>query len=647
MEAKIIDRYRNKIITGNVLEEIKQIPDNSIDCVITSPPYWALRDYKIESVVWDGDSECEHEWQTEEKKDPMDRNGYGIHDAPKENKKIKHAKKWEMEKHRTGFCCKCGAWLGQLGLEPTIELYIQHLIQIFDEIKRVLRPTGTCWVNLGDVYASSPAGNKETINQGDGVYSRLMKRHTNGGESSITPKPKQYEVPIKSLCLLPFRFATEMVNRGWILRNTLIWHKLNALPSSVKDRFTVDFEYIFFFVKSNKPQYWVNTRTGEITNRKPKGINGEEGKDWEWQDCPRCKYGVNWREQEERGYEIGALDPHRAALRGGLALKRSDPSQIAIEHGYDPEGICPVCGRTWKRHASPNAKDRQNGIRREFMPCVQISQEQDEQLNNLKMQELSYSFNYRTSYAYRKGDNCPQFRLSDSEKEYAEKGICHRCKGTGKVKRPLWTGKDYYFKQQKEPIKESTIIRSLRKTNKNKSSNGEYGGLNLDNQIKLKSKIINNEINGRNMRSVWSISTQPFKGSHFAVFPPRLIEPIIKAGCPERICNECELPLETIIKKEYVGASMYRGAHVVGDGEDTQGGIYNIPRENAFEKTIGQSSCGHDNYAKGIVLDPFMGSGTVAVVAKQLGRDYIGIEANPEYVKMAEQRLKEIGENLF
>ena len=144
-------KIKNKIFNGNALDVLKTFTEKSIDMAITSPPYWGLRDYGID---------------------------------------------------------------GQLGLEPTFDLYIKHLCDIFDETKRVLKDEATLWVNIGDTYDKN-----------------------------------------KSLIGIPFRFAIEMINRGWILRNTLIWHKNSVMPSSVKDRFTLDFEYIFFF-SMNKKYYF-------------------------------------------------------------------------------------------------------------------------------------------------------------------------------------------------------------------------------------------------------------------------------------------------------------------------------------------------------------------------------------------------------
>jgi DNA modification methylase len=167
-----------RIINGDCLEVLKTLPDESIDCVVTSPPYWALRDYGCE---------------------------------------------------------------GQLGLEPTFQEYIDKLCNIFDEVKRVLKKEGTCWVNIGDTYSSGTKGSgcpsdKQLPNKGSRYEVRKLDS----------------ELQDKCLCQIPSRFAIEMTNRGWILRNEIIWHKPNCMPSSAEDRFTVDFEKVFFFVKSKK-----------------------------------------------------------------------------------------------------------------------------------------------------------------------------------------------------------------------------------------------------------------------------------------------------------------------------------------------------------------------------------------------------------
>lgn len=235
----------NEIIKGNSLEVLQTLPGESINCIVTSPPYWGLRDYGIEPIIWDGDADCEHEWGKARKIPATTQwNTGGVFD-PKNRKVV------QEEKYIGQFCKKCGAWKGSLGLEPIFELYIKHLCTIFDETKRVLRKDGTCWVNLGDTYNNSTNGGKLASDK-SGLCSG-KGRNPKLDNSVFVIRDKQC-LPTKSLCLIPQRFAIEMVNRGWICRNVIIWHKPNCMPSSAKDRFTVDFEYLFFFVKNKK--YW-------------------------------------------------------------------------------------------------------------------------------------------------------------------------------------------------------------------------------------------------------------------------------------------------------------------------------------------------------------------------------------------------------
>ena len=204
---------KEMLIQGNALTELKKLGSESIDCCITSPPYYALRDYKVE---------------------------------------------------------------GQLGLEKTFQEYLDNLIQIFIQVKRVLKKTGTCWVVMGDTYAGSGHGQKDTGKHGyDPSVMATMK-----------DKPKNEGYPSKSLLMIPSRFAIQMIDNGWILRNDIIWYKPNCMPSSAKDRFTVDYEHIFFFTKDKK--YYFKTQYEEysegsrdyikrsITERFPFGKKGIE-----------------------------------------------------------------------------------------------------------------------------------------------------------------------------------------------------------------------------------------------------------------------------------------------------------------------------------------------------------------------------------
>lgn len=139
----------NKIYNVDVREGLKSLPDNSVDMCMTSPPYWALRSYGTEPQVWSGTESCTHEW------------GEAVEGAGKNNDQsageIQRGNKGSIGRDNrptSNFCQLCGAWKGELGLEPTFQLYLEHLLSVFDEVRRVLKPSGVAFVNMGSTYLS-------------------------------------------------------------------------------------------------------------------------------------------------------------------------------------------------------------------------------------------------------------------------------------------------------------------------------------------------------------------------------------------------------------------------------------------------------------------------------------------------------------
>ncbi|MEK6935974.1 MAG: site-specific DNA-methyltransferase [Nanoarchaeota archaeon] len=266
----------NKIYNGDALSILKTFPDNFIDCVVTSPPYYLCRDYGNKNIiVWDENKNCQHDFKVKERY---------VHRGSANNT-VQGAilnKNLEVDwKTKDGFCLKCNAWEGQLGLEPNLELFIKHLCDIFDEVKRVLKKDGTCFVVIGDTYS----GNMGKRNGWTDNKLGFTKQGAIDRGVCLTNKTKtKYSIPSKSLMLIPFRFAIEMQKRGWIVRNVIIWKKPSCMPSSAKDRFTIDFEYVFFFVKNKK--YFFN-QIKEPSKYKDRG--------------KRAKYGYNGKKIED-GY---------------------------------------------------------------------------------------------------------------------------------------------------------------------------------------------------------------------------------------------------------------------------------------------------------------------------------------------------------
>jgi site-specific DNA-methyltransferase (adenine-specific) len=268
-----IEEIKNTIIQGHALDVLKEIPDDSIDMVITSPPYWGLRNYNTNPIIWDNHNNCEHEWQSFVRK--------GQTGGTKSLKvQIKEKENFQIVKDSIqGFCVKCGAWAGELGSEPNFQLYIQHLFEIFNEVKRILKFGGSCWINLGDSYSGSA--------QGAGADRSGVKQGTNRG--TLYTSSKDFKslllntgITNKSLIGIPDRFKITMIDNGWICRNEIIWYKPNAMVVSAKDRFTVDFEKLYFFTKNKK--YYFKQQLEPYTsvpNHKPRNKSKEKYKDTE------------------------------------------------------------------------------------------------------------------------------------------------------------------------------------------------------------------------------------------------------------------------------------------------------------------------------------------------------------------------------
>jgi len=299
-----------------------EVEDNSVDTIITSPPYWGLRDYGEEAnQIWGGDPECKHEWK---EIDVLRKATPG--DLPS-SKSIIASKRTNAE-NRPGkpsqFCSICNAWHGQLGLEPTLELYLEHLLIITAECKRVLRPTGILYWNHADSYGDS-GGSGGDYNKGG-----LREGQAKVGRNT------DINIPAKCLCLQNFRLVERMIDeQGFVLRNTIQWNKLNSMPSSVKDRLTNKYEPVFMLVKNTKTQYHWNEKTGLMADRKPSKL--QENIDWEWKECPRC---------EGTGRIIERLSKANTAERNKEPYKSNNPHLLRIKGDgkfVPTDKDCPRC----------------------------------------------------------------------------------------------------------------------------------------------------------------------------------------------------------------------------------------------------------------------------------------------------------------
>ena len=168
--------YLNKILVGDSLSSMKNMPDNCIDCAITSPPYFNLRSYSVDK---------------------------------------------------------------QIGNEETPEQYVNKLVEVFHELKRILKPEGTFWLNIGDTYNGNKKGNTEFIKHRRMLDMEFEKKTWDGAK-------------VKDMIGIPWTLAFALRDDGWYLRNDIIWYRPNQMPKTAFDRFALSHEHIFLLAKSKK-----------------------------------------------------------------------------------------------------------------------------------------------------------------------------------------------------------------------------------------------------------------------------------------------------------------------------------------------------------------------------------------------------------
>lgn len=255
-----------QILQGHAINVLKELESESVHCCVTSPPFWGLRDYGVGALVWGGDLECVHQWGDEIRvsaTNHVDKRRWN-HTRNGRDELQPKAKRvgWTRQLIPQGkFCSSCGAWAGSLGLEPTPELYVDHIVDVFREVRRALRKDGTLWLNMGDCYATGagkvgerPGGGK----QGERWAGRGM--HSKDAKRAIGPISQPNRMPLdglkpKDLVGMPWRVAFALQADGWWLRSDIIWSKANPMPESVRDRPTKSHEYLFLLSKSERYYY--------------------------------------------------------------------------------------------------------------------------------------------------------------------------------------------------------------------------------------------------------------------------------------------------------------------------------------------------------------------------------------------------------
>ena len=215
-----------RILVGDVRAMLETLPDESVHCVVTSPPYWGLRDYGVD---------------------------------------------------------------GQLGLEPTPGEYVAKMVEVFREVRRVLRTDGTLWLNLGDSYANTGAADSSKV----GGFTGDRIRNNRKGIMDSRPRGIPSGLKPKDLVGIPWRLAFALQADGWWLRQDIIWSKPNPMPESVRDRCTKAHEYIFLLTKSERYWYDAEAISEEATGGDPGNVTHKHVAAYEnGDDKARTKAGL-------------------------------------------------------------------------------------------------------------------------------------------------------------------------------------------------------------------------------------------------------------------------------------------------------------------------------------------------------------------
>ena len=263
---------RAALYVGDALEVLRTLPDESVQCCVTSPPYWGLRDYG--TGRWEGGAgECDHT-----RGNPREDHSHGEYLGTRDRQAASVAN----ASPQLQTCQRCGALRvdQQLGLEDSPDEYIERMVEVFEEIRRVLRLDGVLWLNMGDSYANDGKWGGST----GGIHPKSLH-----GDSGIGRRRRSTGLKPKDLVMMPARLALALQAAGWWIRMDTIWHKPTSMPESVKDRPTRAHEYIYLLSKSARYFYDADSIKEPVTGNAHARGNGVN---------PKAKTPSGWDTRE-------------------------------------------------------------------------------------------------------------------------------------------------------------------------------------------------------------------------------------------------------------------------------------------------------------------------------------------------------------
>ncbi len=480
------DRMRT-VLNADAVSGLRSLEAESVQCCVTSPPYWGLRKYKgDQDLIWGGENHHEHEWVMLKRQINQGGAGkeqdYGIHN----DRDI-----------QTNTCSLCGAWRGAYGLEPTVDMYVQHTVEILREIRRVLRKDGCLFLNLGDSYAGS----------GKGIGSDHGKAVFTDADIVKT----LCELPAKNLCLIPFRVALAaqqpyqeftikaLADRAWLAgiidgEGTIGIHHYERTDGQ-------GYHYHQFqpFIGMGSSDLCMVEHCAAITRMGGSRQKTEPG----YQDSRGIKSRrahYEWRLEGEQAIKvIEDIYPY-------LILKER---QARIAYAlWHLKGASPHT-----RQDRPVPQEITDEKLRLWQLCKACNQRQDVTVNLPAVpQHIEPGWYVRSVIVWSKPNPMPE-SVTDRPTESHEYILM------------LTKSERYYWDQ--EAVKEESIWQPGDREDvprggfNGKYDNGEFAG---------SFRAIRSS---RNLRSVWTFPTHGFSGAHFATFPEELPERCIKAASRE------------------------------------------------------------------------------------------------------------------
>ena len=331
------------IYQGDVREVLPELAAESVNCVVTSPPYWGLRDYG--TAKWEGgEGECDHSTPRSRGDDIRygDKQGTSAGSRP-----------------NTQTQCKCGAIRidSQLGLERTPDEYISNMVALFREVKRVLRSDGTLWLNMGDSYCSTDKWGGGSL-ENTGKQTVASDGSVPAWEATRRRKEPLAGIKPKDLCGIPWMLAFALRADGWYLRQDIIWAKPNPMPESVTDRCIKAHEYIFLLSKSERYFYDAEViKEASVTNdnRRPYGSEGA----WALDGRPdEQRHGGEPRSFKGSKFNKGKTATHQ------LGRASDQPRKVKIPGGWDrgegAHGTIHRAGRTSAEYQDAVVSENRN-----------------------------------------------------------------------------------------------------------------------------------------------------------------------------------------------------------------------------------------------------------------------------------------------